>query len=323
MFCENCGSKLPDDAVFCPDCGYDLRPKDGNGKAEGQGQSALNGSQSQMGPQSAGMPNGGQPDMGPQVTGMPNGGRPQMGPKELDMQFGQPNMGPGFGPQSGMGQPYYSQPDNFVSYTPPTPVKQPAGGMAVIALILSILGLLMSCAFGIGGIFAIIALILAIVAGKKGNTSGTKKGAIVVSIISIVFAVLTVLAQLFIFGLTGATSKYGSRVRLETDIQLMHSMQTCMQTAYYEPEVAYSPEIDEIRAELEDGINLSEISPDDNILYRDFFSMLNCNDSQELLDGTKTPGVDDWYFELQGDDINVKAVGDNLKENDAEALSTF
>ena len=71
-------------------------------------------------------------------------------------------------------------------------------GAAVAALVLGILGILTSCAFGVGAVFGIIAIILAIVAGKKQKEKdGVRTTGLVLGIVGTGISLLGLLTVSF------------------------------------------------------------------------------------------------------------------------------
>ncbi|MBO5238830.1 MAG: hypothetical protein J6B50_08655 [Lachnospiraceae bacterium] len=96
--------------------------------------------------------------------------------------------------------------------------KRPA--MAVIALVLGILSILSSCAFGAGALFGIIAIILAIVAKKKMNRKdGVCIGGLVTGIVGTVISLI----MLLFVGIMGASilpsaMRYTSKSEMSSDI---------------------------------------------------------------------------------------------------------
>lgn len=95
----------------------------------------------------------------------------------------------------------YNEYNTYESQTVQEPVKQ-TNGLAIASLIVSIIGLLFCCCYGVPAIICGIAgLILGIMANKKGK-SGMATAGIIISIVSLVFGVLYVV--LMIVGIMGA-----------------------------------------------------------------------------------------------------------------------
>lgn len=98
----------------------------------------------------------------------------------------QPNGQQPYGQQPYGQQPYNQQPYGQMPYQPtPTPGK----GMAITALVLSIVGVCGSCFYGIGIVLLIVALILAIIAKAKG-AGGMATAALIVSIVGLVIGLI-------------------------------------------------------------------------------------------------------------------------------------
>lgn len=97
--------------------------------------------------------------------------------------------------------------------------KRPA--MAVIALVLGILSILSSCAFGAGALFGIIAIILAIVAKKKMNQKdGVSTGGLVTGIIGTVISLIMLLfVAIMGASILPSAMRYTSKSEMSTDIQ--------------------------------------------------------------------------------------------------------
>lgn len=96
--------------------------------------------------------------------------------------------------------------------------KRPA--MAVIALVLGILSILSSCAFGAGALFGIIAIILAIVAKKKMNRKdGVSTGGLVTGIVGTVLSLIMLLfVAIMGASILPSTMRYTSKAEMSSDI---------------------------------------------------------------------------------------------------------
>ncbi|MBP3505033.1 MAG: hypothetical protein J6K43_01325 [Lachnospiraceae bacterium] len=96
--------------------------------------------------------------------------------------------------------------------------KRPA--MAVIALVLGILSILTSCAFGAGALFGIIAIILAIVAKKKMNRKdGVSTGGLVTGIVGTVLSLIMLLfVAIMGASILPSTMRYTSKAEMSSDI---------------------------------------------------------------------------------------------------------
>ena len=88
-------------------------------------------------------------------------------------------------------QPYGQQPYNQQPYgqTPYQPAPQPGKGLAIAALVLSLVGIVFSCLYGLGIVFLIVSLILSIVAKAKGS-GGMATAALVISIVGLVLGII-------------------------------------------------------------------------------------------------------------------------------------
>lgn len=96
--------------------------------------------------------------------------------------------------------------------------KRPA--MAVTALVLGILSILTSCAFGAGALFGIIAIILAIVAKKKMNRKdGVSTGGLVTGIVGTVLSLIMLLfVAIMGASILPSTMRYTSKAEMSSDI---------------------------------------------------------------------------------------------------------
>ena len=88
-------------------------------------------------------------------------------------------------------QPYGQQPYNQQNFgqAPYQPVPTPGKGMAITALVLSIVGICGSCFYGAGVVLLIVSLILSIIAKSKGQ-GGMATAALIVSIIGLVIGII-------------------------------------------------------------------------------------------------------------------------------------
>ena len=110
-----------------------------------------------------------------------------------------------------MNQPNYQQPDNYFTN------KRPTNGLGIASMILGILGLLLSFAFGIGGILAVVGLILAIVAMAKGARDGMTITGLILSIVSIVLSII------FFFVMVLSVNTYLNRAKKASSSVDLHN----------------------------------------------------------------------------------------------------
>ena len=89
------------------------------------------------------------------------------------------------------------QPENAPTPIPVAPVRQPANGMAIAAMVLGITALVFAfipfMTF-FGWIGAIVGIILAVIAKARGNKGGAATAGLVCSIISLAIGVLILVA---------------------------------------------------------------------------------------------------------------------------------
>ena len=107
---------------------------------------------------------------------------------------------------------------------------------AVAALVLGILAILTSCAFGIGAVFGIIAIILAIVAGKKQKEKdGVRTTGLVLGIVGTVISFFGLIIG--IAAIVPTMSKYTQKAQKSTDIMTAQTLQTAIHTSLAMEEV--------------------------------------------------------------------------------------
>ena len=157
MFCNNCGTQLPDNANVCSNCGT---PVNGGAQQPQYQQPVQPQYQQPVQPQY-------QQPVQPQYQ---QPVQPQY-QQPVQPQYQQPV------------QPQYQQP-----YAAAPQGKQPAHGMAIAALVCGLVGL-----FFFPAILGCIATILGSVAKKKGNTSGIATGGMVLGIIDVAWYLLSLI----------------------------------------------------------------------------------------------------------------------------------
>jgi predicted outer membrane lipoprotein len=112
---------------------------------------------------------------------------------------------PASGPPYGYQQPPYGQPGVPPPYQPPLIVMQPTAptsGLAVTSLVLSLVGLLLCCAFGIPSLIAVICGHLALRETKSGAKSGQGM-AVAGLVMGYLIIVPAILFSLWVFALGG------------------------------------------------------------------------------------------------------------------------
>ncbi len=239
MTCETCGQVLPDGTAFCCNCGAPL-----NGTATATPDSdAIAPAMPDMTNDATEPPVTETPPVQPETAAVPEQPVPQQtepyNPYVMPQNgyAGQPAQ-----PQSYSQQPYQSQPmqnsyaqqnygqqnygqQNYgQQYGQPVnpyqqqnyynnPPKQ-TDGKSVVALIMGVLALVSSCAYGAGILFGIIGIVFASMAKKeaaaKGNTEGggLASGGMICSIIGLVLSVLFLLMIILVIAIGMSETSY-------------------------------------------------------------------------------------------------------------------
>jgi len=123
-------------------------------------------------------------------------------------------------------QPYGQQAYNQQAFgqAPYQPAPNPGKGMAITALVLSIVGTCGSCFYGLGVILLVVALILAIVAKAKGQ-GGMATAALIVSIVGLVIGIIIGSVMILSIG------TYVGRARAAASSVSMHNWEISMSRA--------------------------------------------------------------------------------------------
>jgi hypothetical protein len=145
-------------------------------------------------------------DYGPNPYAPPTGYEPPAYGQPAAPSYGEPAApsygeppAPAYGQPGAYGQPTpYGQPGQpYGAY--PYPVAEPTNGLAIASLVVSILGAVGLCAYGLGGYLGIVGAILGHVAGRQirergGQGAGMAKAGVIVGWIATAIAVLATIA---------------------------------------------------------------------------------------------------------------------------------